>query len=354
MPKIKTVVKGSLSHKMRSLVAGCRILTGVLVRRAIGKPLVPEWGLGFEYGTLYWRHQWNHAFSLPDIEESRAYMDCCYSLPDFPLVAVEIRPNDQPKGHWYIPNTEKNDLTMLYFHGGGYTFYLDATRHFIGLLAQSLGIRIFAPDYRLTPEYPHPAQSEDAVAAYQYLLAQGRDPGRIIIGGDSAGGHMTLMALVNFQKKQLPQPALALGLCPWTDTGRRGASQFGNDRYDQVQGYQTLQFGQWLKGSGKFTDEELSPMYQDYRGLAPVYLQAGGKEVLVDMIRDFAKALEKQGAKVRLDVWEHMTHDFQCFGSYLPESREAFECLQKSMAWVLQSGGAETFSATARTEVNTL
>ncbi|XOT94735.1 alpha/beta hydrolase fold domain-containing protein, partial [Alcaligenes pakistanensis] len=63
----------------------------------------------------------------------------------------------------------------------------------------------------------------------------------IVLAGDSAGGHLVLMTLVGLRQAGLPQPALALALSPWTDIGRRGASQFGHDRYDMVQGYQTLQ-----------------------------------------------------------------------------------------------------------------
>lgn len=349
----KTILKGSILHKMRSLGTLMKISTGVLLRRAICKPLVPEWSAMFEIGTLFWRHQFNHAFSLDDIKEGRAYMDSCYSVLD-PDLSIESCQNAEPKGEWFIPHSPKNDITMLYFHGGGYAFYLDVTRHFIALLAQTLGIRIFAANYRLTPEHPHPAQLDDGVAAYKFLLEQGHDPRRLIICGDSAGGHLVLMSLLRFREEGLPQPVLAVGLSPWTDIGRRGESQFGNDCYDMVQGYQTLQFATWLKGKANMTDTELSPIYYDYRDLAPIYLQAGGKEILVDMIRDFAKTLEKQGSRVRLDVWEHMTHEFHAYGNHLPESSEALECIRKCIMWAQQSEEVQDFLATGHTEVNTL
>jgi epsilon-lactone hydrolase len=351
----KTILKGSFSHKMRGLGVLMRVSASVIARRVIKRPLVQEWSIPFEIGTLFWRAQFNHAFSLADIKEGRAYLDACYSVLD-PNLDVEIRPNDksEPRGEWFIPRSPSSNITLLYFHGGGYTFYMEVSRHFIALLAQTLGISIFAPDYRLTPESPHPAQLEDSLAAYKYLLAKGHSPEKLIISGDSAGGHLVLMSLLKLRQEQLPQPALAIGLSPWTDIGRRGESQFGNDRYDMVQGYQTLQFATWLKGNSTFTDTELSPIYQDYRGLAPIYLQAGGKEILVDMIRDFAKAIEKQGSRVRLDIWEHMTHEFHGYGEHLPESREALECIRRAIAWAQQSEGQQSFSTTAQTEVNSL
>lgn len=305
----------------------------------------------FEMGTLFWRHQFNHAFSLADIQAGRAYMDSCYSVLDTDL-AVDVLACEQPKGHWFIPRTLQRDDTMLYFHGGGYAFYLEVTRHFIALLSQRLGMRVFAPDYRLTPEHPHPAQIEDGLAAYRFLLEQGHDPKRLIVCGDSAGGHLALMTLLQLRDEQLAQPALAIGLSPWTDIGKRGKSQFGNDQFDMVQGYQTLQFGKWLKGDSGHADTVLSPIHHDFRGLAPIYLQAGGKEILVDMIRDFAHTLKTQGATVRLDVWEHMTHEFHAYGDHLPESREALGCVETAVAWALQAEASQDFSKNPQTEVN--
>lgn len=349
----KTIIQGRLSHKLRSLATSTVVFFKVLAGRAIGRPVVPEWSFLFEYGTLYIRSQFNHAFELREITESRAYFDSLYSvLETFP--DVEIRPGrlGEPPGDWFIPRVRLSDVTMLHFHGGGYTFYAGVSRHFIALLAHTLGIAIFAPDYRLTPEHPHPAQIEDGLAAYKFLLDQGINPRKLVVSGDSAGGHLALMTLVNLREAGLPQPALAIGLSPWTDTGRRGESQFGNDPYDLVQGYMTLQFAAWLKGGKPYTDTELSPIYQSLHDLCPIYLQAGGKEILVDMIRDFARAVQGQGGSVRLDVWEHMNHEFHAYGNHLLDSREALERIRASILWI--EGKSNDFSAFSRTEIDTL
>mgnify|MGYP002134564624 CR=1 FL=1 len=87
------------------------------------------------------------------------------------------------------------------------------------------------------------------------------------------------MTLVGARDAGFRQPALAVALSPWTDTGFRGVSQFGNDVYDMVQGYMTIQFSKWLKGDQPLSDQEVSPIYQSLHGLAPIYLQAGGKAV---------------------------------------------------------------------------
>ena len=251
-----------------------------------------------------------------------------------------------------MPQVRRSDATLLHFHGGGYTFYAGVSRHFVACLAHTLGVTVFAPDYRLTPEHPHPAQLEDGLAAYSYLLERGIDPATIVLCGDSAGGHLALMTLVRLHQVRLPKPALTLGLSPWTDIGRRGESQFGNDPYDLVQGYMTLQFADWLKGGQVLSDAELSPICQDFHDLGPIYLQAGGKEILVDMIRDFAATVAAQHGRVRLDVWTHMNHEFHAYGDYLPESRDALARLREAIAWAL--GQPNRFGADACTEYDYL
>jgi monoterpene epsilon-lactone hydrolase len=350
----KTIIQGRFSHKLRSMAISVWIAASVLIRRALGRPLVAEWPFLVEYGTLYFRAQFNHAFRLSkDIAASRAYFDSVYSLLEtYPDVDIQPTQEGGPRGHWFVPQIRHSDATLLHFHGGGYTFYAGVSHHFAASLAHTLGVAVYAPDYRLTPEHPHPAQLEDGLAAYTYLLERGIEPTTIIICGDSAGGHLALMTLAKLSPAGLPKPALTIGISPWTDIGRRGKSQFGNDRYDLVQGYMTLQFAAWLRGNRQLSDVELSPICQDFHDLGPIYLQAGGMEILVDMIRDFAATIAAQGSRVRLDVWTHMNHEFHAYGDYLPESRDALARLREAIAWAL--GKPNRFGADACTEYDYL
>lgn len=349
----KTYLQGKFSHKLRSALTLLGTSVEVLVRRAMGKPTVPQWSMSFEIGTLFYRRQFNHAFSMDDIAAGRAYFDSLITTADpLPDVTVQTSKPGQPRGNWVTPRNGHNALTMIYFHGGGYAFHADVSRHFVEMLAHMLGICIFSVDYRLTPEHPHPAQIDDALAAYRHLLEKGIDPGKLIVAGDSAGGHLALMTLVALRKAGLPQPALTMALSPWTDIGKRGQSLFGNDPFDMVQGYQTLQYAEWLKGGGNFTNEELSPIAQDYTHTSPVYIQAGSHEILVDMIRDFAKKLKNDHAPVCLDVWQYMTHEFHAYGNTMPESNQAFERMRQAMQWATDPSGAVQFPPIAETEVH--
>ena len=285
MSKIR--FSGPFSMRLASFFAINRIGMATYARRALGQRMEPSWDANFECGIRFWRRQFTHAMQQRDIARGRLIFDSLQTETD-DVYDVAIDPHDQPKGHWYVPNAVSSQATLLYFHGGGYTFHGAVTRRFAAMLADHCGARTFAPDYRLTPEHPHPAQAEDALAAWRYVASLQR-PEKLIVIGDSAGGHMALMLLLSLREHGMPQPALCIGLCPWTDIGARGASLTANDRYDLVQGWMCLRFGEWLDPGGQYGREALSPIAQDYRGLAPIYLQAGGREVLRDMIRDFAE-----------------------------------------------------------------
>ena len=68
-----------------------------------------------------------------------------------------------------------------------------AYRNFVGQIACRAGMAAFVADYALAPERPFPAAFDDAMGAYRGLLAEGHK--RIVLGGDSAGGGLTLALL---------------------------------------------------------------------------------------------------------------------------------------------------------------
>jgi monoterpene epsilon-lactone hydrolase len=84
--------------------------------------------------------------------------------------------------------------------------------------------RTLAIDYRRPPEHPFPAALDDALQAYRWLLAQGVQSGRMAIGGDSAGGGLTLAVMVSLRERGLPLPACGWCLSPWVDMEARGES----------------------------------------------------------------------------------------------------------------------------------
>lgn len=282
----------------------------------------------------------NIATKTGNVAASREYADAlCFAPTALPGVTVE--PVSGPvKGHWYTPRAGARNLTLLYLHGGGYTYYAKTHANFIALMALTADARTFALDYRLAPEHPFPAQLTDALGAYRWLLGQGVDPRRLVVAGDSAGGNLTLALLQTVRGAGLPQPALAYCICPWTDLENSGASLTGND--DWIQARMAAAWAKYVcAGGANPRDPLVSPLHANLRNLAPIYIQAGGAEILLDMIRDFYVRAQAQGAEVTLDIWDHMPHDFQGYGDLVPEAHQALQRFREKLAERLEKSDGE-------------
>jgi epsilon-lactone hydrolase len=338
--------EGPVSLRISSFLALNRIALSTYAKRALGRRMEPHWDANLEIGVRFWRRQFSLALTAKDIKTGRKILDSLQTeTPD--TYAVDCNTVSDPKGTWYVPHHRASAATILYLHGGGYTFHGAMSRRFAAMLAHHIAAPVFALDYRLTPEHSHPAQVDDAMTAWPFITGK-EPPSRIVVIGDSAGGHLMLSLLLSLKDAGQEQPALGIGLCPWTDIGDRGASLHGNDRYDLVQGWMALRFGEWLDPKGRYGRDALSPVSHDFKGLAPLYLQAGGREILCDMIRDFAKKQAQNGANVLLDVWPDMPHDFQLLGSTQRSSTDALARIRLAVRQAVDRDAG--FQAGAMTE----
>ncbi|MEP1768729.1 MAG: alpha/beta hydrolase [Sulfitobacter sp.] len=324
----KIAFQGPLKDRIASFLTLNRIMCQVGLRQCVGQKMAPDWDVLTETGIRFIRHQFTHAMTHKDINAGRTRFNSL--LPKTPDVYdVSTQLSEDKTACWFTPKNGTSEAVVLYCHGGGYTFRGPVTYRFAEMLAHHLRARIYMPLYRLTPEHPHPAQAEDALAAWDALVAQ-YAPHQIAVIGDSAGGHMALILLQNLKARGQTQPALCVGLSPWVDIGARGASMTLNDPTDLVQGWMALQFGRWLAPDQHCNGAGLSPIHQDFSGLAPLYLQAGGREVLRDMIVDFATVQNEKGASIQLDLWDDMPHNFQAYDSTKSSSSQALERLAKT------------------------
>jgi acetyl esterase/lipase len=268
------------------------------------------------------------AFQLGDVKAARHYLDSVV-ITSPALSEVSITPVVQEKfrGSWFAGKNSAGKnieprVSVLYFHGGGYSFYPQAYANFIALITLAAKSRTFALDYRLSPEHRFPAQLEDALNAYRWLLEDGTDPDGLIFAGDSAGGNLTLALLLAARESKLPLPALAVALSPATDfaTGLTGRGDS-----DWIEKRMLEQWADWFCDSAERRNPLVAPIWADLRGLPPIYIQAGRVEILYDSIQAFADFAQKQGADVVLETWDDMNHVFQMFGLDSPQSAEALQ-----------------------------
>ena len=264
------------------------------------------------------------ALAMHDVKQARLYLDSVV-ISSPVLSEVDITPvtEENFRGKWFTAKIPHIGVILLYLHGGGYSFYPRSYDNFIALIAQAAKANTFALDYRLTPEHRFPAQLEDALHAYRWLLETGVDAGNLVVGGDSAGGNLAFALLLRARDSSLPLPALAFALSPPTDLETEYPSLAGNRDTDWIDKPELLHWAQWFCDSTQLRNPLISPMWAELRGLPPIYIQAGSAEILYDSIQAFAHHAKSQGADVVLEAWEDMNHVFQMFGPDAPQSAEA-------------------------------
>ncbi|WP_433323171.1 alpha/beta hydrolase [Spirillospora sp. CA-294931] len=232
---------------------------------------------------------------------------------------------------WVVPKGCAQDRVVLCLHGGGFaTCSIYTHRKMFAHLAKEMGVRALIPGFRRSPEHPHPAQVDDAVVVYRWLLEEGLAADRIAFAGDSAGGGLAVTAMLLARAQGLPLPAASMPLSPWVDMEAGGESMVANRDKDALlndaQMTQTL-IGMFLGEDGDVQDPYANPLYADLTGLPPMYIQVGGDETLLDDARRLAEHARKAGVEARLDVFEGQQHTFQLGAGRASQADEAIRRL---------------------------
>ncbi len=227
---------------------------------------------------------------------------------------------------------------FLHIHGGGWILGKPEMNDLANeALAKHLGLAVLSVDYRLAPEHPYPAGPDDCEAAAKWLLANGPSEfgaDRMFIGGESAGGHLTLVTALRVRDRlDALDRLLGLNLVfGWYDvTGT--PSQRGNGGHKDVLDPENLRFmvDCFLPG---LSDQErrapdVSPLFADLHGLPPSLLSVGGYDHLLDDTLFLAPRLAAAGVDVELQVYPDSPHGFQG----LP-SKMAAAANERTFAWV--------------------
>jgi len=216
---------------------------------------------------------------------------------------------------------------LLLLHGGGYNAGSPLIyRKLAANLARATGFRVLTPDYRLSPEHVFPAAVEDAEAAYDWLIEQGRSPDDIVIAGDSAGGGLTLSLLLALRAAGKPMPKAAVVMAPWTDLTVSSPSYESLRHLDPIiRRENLLEAARWYAGPGDPANPMMSPLFADLKALPPLLIHAGGSEVMVDDSRRFAERARLAGVDVTEKIWPGLWHVFQTACPAVPEAVEAID-----------------------------
>jgi monoterpene epsilon-lactone hydrolase len=253
-------------------------------------------------------------------------------------VSVEKVDANGVAAEWTATPGSARDAAILYVHGGGYVIgSLDSHRHMVAELGRAANCVALALDYRLAPEHPFPAAVDDAIAGYRYLLAQGFRPSRIALAGDSAGGGLVVAAMVAIREAGLAQPGCGWCLSPWIDMEALGGSMATKAASDpNVQRAGVLDMARLYLNGADPRSPLAAPLYADLAGIAPLLIQVGAAETLLDDSVQLAQRAGAADVRVDLQVWPEMIHIWPI---YYPELRAGKQALDEAGAFIRRALG---------------
>jgi acetyl esterase/lipase len=229
---------------------------------------------------------------------------------------------------WYADlfrpqGVDRADAAIVYFHGGAFLFAGTSThRRLAERLALETGRPVLSVAYRQWPHADVTGSVSDAVAAVNWLLDRGYDPSRIIVAGDSAGGHLAF-TVARIAAEHGVRLGGLLAISPWLDLDNTEREAHPNaTRELMLPAYRIGRVAELVTGS-RDVDPALSPINQRVDDLPPTILIASEREVLLHDSERMERRLDEAGVPVELHVWSGQVHCFPVLGHLIPESREA-------------------------------
>jgi epsilon-lactone hydrolase len=245
-------------------------------------------------------------------------------------------------GLWVHPLDWRSGEAIVHLHGGWFNFgSAKAYRHLVGHIAARAGAKAFIPDYRLAPEHPFPAATDDALACYRGLAR--RDVRRIALTGDSAGGNLALVLASRVAGRAAASNATLVGVAvvsPVTDLTLSGATYETRAEADPL--FTRPQVAELVRaylGSADASQPLASPLYGRHSGLPPTRIHVGDDEVLLDDSLRYVERAVAAGVDARADVWMGMPHGFPANIGRLKAAAQALDAIGGFLAERLRAHG---------------
>ena len=275
----------------------------------------------------------------PDIEKHRQSQDHVGELfgktKDRLLRTVDIQ---GMAGEWVSVNrAHMKKYIILYCHGGGYSTGSSLyARTLTTKLASSTSMDVLCFDYRLAPENPYPAATDDAMAAWNYLMLLGYGARDVILAGDSAGGNMALSLVLKLKEQRRLLPRGLVLMSPWTDLTSSGKTHKTKAEVDPVLDAEYLErmIRNYIPGhpdKEEAKDPMISPLFGDFEGFPPTYIQVGENEILLSDSVMLHKRLVQENVSVKLDIFKGMWHVFQ-----MSPLKTAYDAMDKNAEFIYE------------------
>lgn len=235
-------------------------------------------------------------------------------------------------GEWVSVNrAHMKKYIILYCHGGGYSTGSSIyARTLTSKLAMSTSMDVLSFDYRLAPEYPYPAATEDAMKVWNYLMLLGYGARDVIIAGDSAGGNLALSLVLKLREQERLLPRGLVLMSPWTDLTSSGKSHEKKADLDPVldEDYINRMIAAYAEGLD-WRNPFISPLFGNFEGFPPTYIQVGENEILLSDSLRLHKALVEANVSVKIDQFPGMWHVFQ-----MSPFKTAYDAMDKNAEFI--------------------
>ncbi len=282
--------------------------------------------------------------TVPVADQRAAYEQLALLRPIPPAIGVSEELIGGVPCEWVEAPGCQPGRVVLYLHGGGYAIgSLSTHRDVASRLSAASSARVLTVGYRLAPESPFPAAVDDALSVYRETVK--RLPGedgraRVALSGDSAGGGLAVALELALRDAGLPLPAAVACFSPWVDLTQSGESMASKAVEDPILTREGLDHmaALYLGNSGDRREPLASPLFADLAGLAPLLVQCGTSEVLLDDSRRLVETARRAGVVADLEEWEACIHTFHHLAPDAPESMEAMEHAGAFLASYLDEG----------------
>ena len=246
-------------------------------------------------------------------------------------------PQSMLPARFYLPDVALPAPVLVYFHGGGWVCgglqYVDAP---LRSIANRAGWAIVSVDYRLAPEHPYPAATEDAYAATSWVAEQaaslGFDSGRLAVGGDSAGGNLATVVALMARDRAGPPLVFQVLVYPVTN------NDFTTPSYEEnAEGYLLTRdsmkwyWGHYLGEPGTGADPHASPLRAGVTDLPPALVLTTEHDPLRDEGEAYARHLQASGVRTVLRCYEGLVHGFFRMGGAVAGAQRALDDIAEAL-----------------------
>ena len=240
-----------------------------------------------------------------------------------------------------------NDVTpgpaILHCHGGGMILgSVDGFARYLAYMVSKSAVPIYSVDYRLAPEYPHPALVEDCYAGLLWLRDHAKelniDPVRIAVMGESADGGIAAGVTLLARDESL-QPAVAkqILICPMLDDrtleDNEAIAPFAVwTTDDNITGWTALLGAEQMGKQDQQVSHLAAPArVESVTGLPPTYMEIGELDIFRDECIAYAMSIARQNISIEFHLYPGVPHGFEMFAPDTALTRSAFESRLRTM-----------------------